>query len=416
MDHTARLHRLTAGQGSWSGRPGVDGAPPAPQPSTIGLVVVVSFGLMLVDVVAGRAALGEYRVVVVADASVIAATVLAVRQPVVATFVAAAVSIAVSATAAHLVDGYTPVMGTNGAMPGLAEVGAIGFLVAYCTRVLPRRQAALAWLALAGTLAALVTWRNQGNYTTVLAFVAAVGFWVVLGVGEYLRSIDRDQRVRAQEARSDERAAIARELHDVVAHHVTGIVLQAQAARLVAAGNRSGDGDDAPGVVASALEAIEQAGADALRSMRAMVGTLRTGPTTAPLAPTATVDDLRALGAAPTHHGETPVELHMDGDPNRLPATVVASVHRVVLEAVTNARRHGRGATAIDVRIRCQPRTVQIAVVNDGLPPPPRNSQGFGLIGIAERVEALGGRVTSGPRSGGGWRVDATIPTDGAGA
>jgi signal transduction histidine kinase len=186
----------------------------------------------------------------------------------------------------------------------------------------------------------------------------------------------------------------------MVAHHVTGIVVQAQAARLVA--------ETKPDAAAKALATIEQAGGEALGAMRRMVGSLRDDSAAIDLKPIATVDDLRAI-AAPAARGELPVRLAMDTDASDLPAEVMASVHRIAREAVTNARRHAAGATSIDVDVRCRDGLVLLQVRNDGAPVP-RQSGGFGLTGMAERAAALGGRFHAGPLPSGGWRVAAELP------
>lgn len=372
-----------------------------PDVRTIGVTLAALAGLMAIDVFGGRAVIESVRIVLVADLCVIAAVILARWSPVLAVGLAAAASIVISFKTVDWQPEWVVVTGYRGALPGLAELGGIAFLVVWCGRMLRRWQAIPAWIALATVLAALVAVRNRGNHTEVMAVVAGFGFIAVFGVCEFLRSTDRMQQQRAEQARVDERAAIARELHDLVAHHVTGIVLQAQAAQLVAT--------QSPQAAGEALGMIERAGADALRSMRAIVGSLRAADGAAPLEPTATVDDLLDIGRR-HHPGEVPVRLRVVGHLDDLPASVIASLHRVAMEAVTNARRHGRGVTAIEVRIVCGDRRVEVDVVNDGALAPPRNGGGFGLVGIAERVAALGGTVTTGPRPEGGWAVHAMIP------
>ena len=181
---------------------------------------------------------------------------------------------------------------------------------------------------------------------------------------------------------------------------MTGIVVQAQAARLVAATR--------PDVTANALSSIERAGADALSSMRAMVGALRADQGDAPIAPTATLDDIRQLATSGSI--ALPVVVSLDSAAERLPSSVMASLHRIAIEALTNARRHGTGATTVDVAVACGPQHVTLSVTNDGAVVTDRQ-QGFGLVGIAERVAALGGHFEAGPRPTGGWAVTAVLPT-----
>jgi signal transduction histidine kinase len=273
-------------------------------------------------------------------------------------------------------------------------------LCALVIRHRPTAEAALGAIGYGVALLAIVGWRQHGLHGDLFLLVLAVAFAGTVAAGLYSRSIEARRAAHARAARQSERDAIARELHDVVAHHVTGIVVQAQAARLVAATH--------PDVTADALSSIERAGAEALSSMRAMVGALRADRGDAPIAPTATLDDIRQLatcaGMAP------PVTVSLDAAAERLPSSVTASLHRVAIEAVTNARRHATGATAVDVAVACSPRHVTLSVTNDGAVVTDRR-QGFGLVGIAERVAALGGRFEAGPRPSGGWAVTAVLPT-----
>jgi len=158
----------------------------------------------------------------------------------------------------------------------------------------------------------------------------------------------------------------------------------------------------------NALSSIERAGADTLSSMRAMVGALRADWGDAPIAPTATLDDIRQL--ATSDSTALPVVVSLDSAAERLPSSVMASLHRVALEALTNARRHGTGATTVDVTVACGPQHVTLSVTNDGAVVTD-GQQGFGLVGIAERVAALGGQLEAGPRPTGGWAVTAVLPT-----
>ena len=168
-----------------------------------------------------------------------------------------------------------------------------------------------------------------------------LGFSLAAGAGLYLRWVDHERRRDLDLVRQDERLAIAQELHDVVAHHITGIVVQAQAAQAV--------WPEQPEVAPDALARIEAAGAEALRSMRRLVSTLRADEV-GPLAPAATLADLQVLADRSTAMG-LPVHLHLDGV-DELPPSVAPSIHRVVGEAITNAQRHATGATAVDVRVR----------------------------------------------------------------
>jgi signal transduction histidine kinase len=143
--------------------------------------------------------------------------------------------------------------------------------------------------------------------------------------------------------------------------------------------------------------------------MRCLVGTLR-AEDSGPLAPTATIDDIRILAERSSVLG-LPVRLHLDGV-EELPAAVAPSIHRVAGESITNAQRHAAGATAVDVHLRSRGGQLTLEVLDDGQGArgTRHNGPGFGLTGMAERTEALGGRFEAGPTPGGGWRIRALFP------
>jgi signal transduction histidine kinase len=163
-----------------------------------------------------------------------------------------------------------------------------------------------------------------------------------------------------------------------------------------------------------ALEQIEQAGAETMASMRRMVGVLRDPQSKpdAPLAPVAGVPDLGALLEQFTAAGGPLGRLHLDGPADGLPVEVSTSAYRVVMEALTNIRQHAPGARVADVWVRRTPEWLLVRVANDGAPRPagPRERTGYGLVGLTERVRAVGGRLTAGPGIEGGWVVDAAFP------
>lgn len=211
---------------------------------------------------------------------------------------------------------------------------------------------------------------------------------------------ERDREVAAERAVEDERARIARELHDVVAHSVSVMVVQASAGRRVL--------DRDPALAAESLAVIERTGRNALDELRRLLGVLRdedARPTTEPQ-PTAAdiaalVDECREAGLD--------VELRVDGDCPELSAGVGLTVYRVVQEALTNAVKHA-GPAHVEVVVRYGD-AVRIDVLDDGRGPVGRRDlPGHGLIGMRERVELFGGELSVGPRPGGGFRVRATIP------
>jgi signal transduction histidine kinase len=376
---------------------------------TVLLLFVTVVALTIVDAVLGRTLFDETMVpALVADAAVALAVLIARRHLLAATLLAAAASVAVSgAVADHSLNQWAVREGIIhgnwvvglGAWPGIGELTGMAVLCAMAIRYRPPAEAALASIGYGAALLAIVGWRQQGLHGDLFLLVLGVAFAATIATGMYARSTDQRRAEDARATRQSERDAIARELHDLVAHHVTGIVVQAQAARLVAAAR--------PDVTANALSSIERAGADALSSMRAMVGALRADSGDAPIAPTATLDDIRQLATS----GSTapPVVVSLDSAAERLPSSVMASLHRIAIEALTNARRHGTGATTVDVAVACEPQHVTLSVTNDGAVVTDRQ-QGFGLVGIAERVAALGGQFEAGPRPTGGWAVTAVLP------
>jgi signal transduction histidine kinase len=259
-----------------------------------------------------------------------------------------------------------------------------------------RRAAAVGGGAL---LAALVVNGVNGNGfdrsgTVVVLFGALASFAMAMRYRARLT----EQELR--QARLAERQAIARELHDVVAHHVSAIAIQAQAAQAVT--------DISPSAAVSALNAIECTASGALTEMRRMVGILRGEQTRAPTSTARQLLDLADESRPPK------VFVRGDVDFERLPSSIGTALFRIAQESVTNARRHGRNASFVDITVRQSPNDVSLEVVNDGQCST-RRGIGFGLAGMQERVEALGGLFEAGPREGTGWRVAVSIPA-GAGA
>ncbi len=208
------------------------------------------------------------------------------------------------------------------------------------------------------------------------------------------RSVVREQLV--ERARLRERDQLARDLHDTVAHHVSGIAIQAQAGAFLA---RSGSTDAA----AAALEEIEVQAGRALTEMRTLVGALR-----GPSGTAAPVGAIRALGA---DGGSPPVEVTVRGTAADLPPVVGSALLRVAQESVTNARRHARRASRITVDLHGGVNETDLVVHDDGArTAAPTGAAGYGLVGMAERVGLLGGTFAAGPDPDGGWTVRAVLP------
>ncbi|MGE7386448.1 sensor histidine kinase [Streptomyces sp. NPDC004126] len=227
-----------------------------------------------------------------------------------------------------------------------------------------------------------------------LAFLLLPG---VLGAAVRFRVTAHERQL--EQVRSRERERLARELHDTVAHHVSAMVIIAQAGRVLA-------GTD-PSAAVEALEGVEEEGARTLEEMRAMVAALRDRGVGAELAPPAGVADLERLVRTPG--GRLRVDLGLDGELDALPPAVDAAVYRIVQESVTNALRHAVDATELVVRVAAERHTVRVSVRDDGRRTG-RGRDGYGLTGLRERATLLGGTLLAGPGTDRGWHVEAELP------
>ena len=202
----------------------------------------------------------------------------------------------------------------------------------------------------------------------------------------------------AREAVTAERQRIARELHDVVAHSLSVMVVQAGAARRMVATK--------PERTTEALAAIETTGRNALDEMRHLLGVLRAAAGPAELAPQPSLTELRALAAADP---DLPVAVSVEGEPVPLPAVVDLQAYRIVQEALTNVRKHAGPAHAT-VRVRYGVDAIELHVDDDGRGASAVYGGGNGLVGMRERAALCGGELRAGPRPGGGWSVTARLP------
>ncbi len=222
-------------------------------------------------------------------------------------------------------------------------------------------------------------------------------------LAERAERAEREQGLLAEQRVAAERTRIARDLHDVVAHSVSVMVIQAAAARRSLA--------HSPELAATALETIESTGRQTMTELRSILGVLRTDaePLGATPAPQPLLTNLELLAG----FDDLPVELTVDGDVAALPDSASVTGFRLVQEALTNVRRHAGAVRQVAVRLHVTADNVAITVTDDGrgagsLPGP----DGFGIVGMRERVAAVGGTVTAGPRPGGGWQVRASLPID----
>jgi signal transduction histidine kinase len=236
--------------------------------------------------------------------------------------------------------------------------------------------------------------------TPVAEEIAGLVFLLMPAViGASVRFWGTARERQLERMRSHERERLARELHDTVAHHVSAMVIRAQAGRVLAGAD--------PAAAVEALEGVEEEGARTLEEMRAMVATLRDSGAGAELAPAAGVADLKRLLRAPA--ARLRVDLGLDGDLDGLPSAVDAAVYRIVQESVTNAMRHAVDATEVVVRVTGEPQTVRVTVRDDGARAG-RGRDGYGLAGLRERAALLGGELSAGPGADRGWQVEAELP------
>jgi signal transduction histidine kinase len=246
--------------------------------------------------------------------------------------------------------------------------------------------------------------------------VAGLAAWllVLLGAAEAVR-IRRERaaeaaRIQEEEARrraSEERLRIARELHDALGHHLSLISVQSGVALHL--------NEQLPEQARSSLSAIKQASKEALGELRSVLDVLRQEDEPAPRTPTSTLARLDELVSQAAAAG-LEVRTEVDGDVRSLPFGVDVAAFRIVQEALTNVARHAGPATAT-VRVAYGERDLTVEVDDDGRGHPAGNGDGSGkgIVGMRERVATLGGDLEAGPRPGGGFRVRARLPLDGAG-
>jgi len=239
------------------------------------------------------------------------------------------------------------------------------------------------------------------DYTTVGEAAAGAVFAifpVVLGgLVRYRVNYGVNERERIK---LSERTQLARELHDTVAHHVSAIAVRAQAGRVVAATN--------PRAAVESLQIIEEEASRALTEMRLMVGSLRDGEE-ADFAPQRGVADIPRLAHGA---GDSPrVTVELSGALDDLGPAIGAAVYRLAQESITNALRHARHATRVDVHVTGSDHYVHLTVADDGDAHAVAPSwSGFGLVGMRERAALLGGTLDAGPSPNKGWVVNAVLP------
>ncbi|MBD8868870.1 sensor histidine kinase [Nocardioides donggukensis] len=235
--------------------------------------------------------------------------------------------------------------------------------------------------------------------------LGAAALMLPVAIGALARFWARSQVRAREEIRARERERLARDLHDTVAHHVSGILMHARAAKVRARTD--------PGAAAEAIDGVEDAAARTLDDMRAMVALLRQDERAGDdRSPTYGIADIPRLAR---ERGPGPrVVVRTSGDLDRLPAPVGSALFRAAQEAVTNAGRHAQDPSVVSVDLRGNESTVRLRVHDDGRPATlgrgRRASPSYGLVGMRERLSLLGGTVSAGPDREGGWTVEVTVP------
>ncbi|WP_217913194.1 sensor histidine kinase [Miltoncostaea marina] len=294
--------------------------------------------------------------------------------------------------------------------------GYLGFLAAsYVAGTAREWRLAVAGLALSvGGAAAVTTILGEPvgiiSTTLVAGAVWTAAFLITRRTAqtrelrERAAMLEREREIEARAAVAEERARIAREMHDVVAHSLSVMVVQAEAAEAML--------DVDPERARRPLGAVQETGREALAELRAMLGVLREMADEAPeLAPQ---PGLSGVGELVAHVREAglPVTLRVEGSPRPLSPGADLSAYRIVQEGLTNALKHAGPATA-EVLLRYGDRDVELVVSDDGRGPAAANgSPGHGLIGMRERVVCYGGELDAGPREGGGFRLAARLPIE----
>jgi signal transduction histidine kinase len=284
-------------------------------------------------------------------------------------------------------------------------------IAAFVNAVLFRQRAAAIASLVAGYLVSVwPPWLvgTRGHTSAVFALALLAGLITLLSAAELIRA--RSQRAvavknrQAEEARrraSEERLAIARDLHDVVAHNISVINVQANTALHLM--------DRQPERARDALTAIHEVSRQALGELRSVLGVLRADGADSPLVPSPGLDRLGELAAHARAAGIA-VLLEQEGTSRPVPAGVDAAAYRIIQEALTNAVRHSGGSTAT-VHVRYDAGALTIEVDDDGRAAAHSPRPGNGVAGMTERARALGGTLDAGPRPGGGFRVLARLPT-----
>lgn len=276
--------------------------------------------------------------------------------------------------------------------------------------LLVARRGRGAWMVagLVGLAGSMIWLRSPAASTRwILGLIMVIGFGFAATAVAYVRIKDRERRTSVDLARRDERLDLARELHDVVGHHVTGIIVLAQARRFTLAAGAPDVAED--GTLDEVLRDIEAAGHETMSSVRCLVGMLRSdesAPVTALSDVESLVDDLRAS------HPATILDVDSSLRDDWIRPDIATTVYQVMREAVTNVRRHGDLNRPVECSIRRSGDAIVVTVENTMLDEP--GDRGFGVIGMRERIQVIGGTFSAGVVGAGLWRLDVSVPLDAA--
>ena len=275
-----------------------------------------------------------------------------------------------------------------------------------------RAQAVAGFAVAEGVLAVVVhnSPRSFGGNFVVASIIFAIVWTIAFGVGrksveadearERATRAEHEREERARVAVAEERARIARELHDVVGHSVSVMTVQASGVRRLLRPEQERERE--------ALLVVERTGREALAEMRRMVGVLRRPEEAPALAPQPSLDHLSRLVEQAREAG-LPVELRIEGEATQLPAGVDLTAYRLVQEGLTNVVKHAQ-ATRAEVLVNYGDGYLEVTVNDDGQGVGNGDGGGHGLVGMRERVSVYGGELDAGPQTGGGYRLRAKLP------
>ena len=288
---------------------------------------------------------------------------------------------------------------------------------------------AVRWQVLAGAaaleVAAALAPNGWGIYSLLIAFTLLLGYYVrtrrayVAALVDRAERLERERDQQAQLATAAERARIAREVHDIVAHNIAVMTALADGAAYTA--------EASPGQGAALMRQVSETGRSALTEMRRLIGVLRDPPGHSPQPALDDIDDLLAA----VRDAGLPVTMTVTGQPPLLPATAQLAIYRIIQEALTNTLKYAPGATA-RIQLGYEPGRVDLEITDTGRPkaagPAPATANdaapgtgfapgmpatgpggGHGIAGMRERAALFAGHVTAGPAPGGGWRIYATL-------